>query len=470
MMDLTPQQRSELWNELAKKLEYYYHYTSQWPVAPELNQAEIKAYVSRHEATLGIDPKAALHYVVEGLGRYSVHTPHPGYFGLFNPRPAFAGIMADAITATFNPQMAAWSHAPFANEVEAYLIQCLGERFGYPAKSIDGNFTSGGAEANLTAMLCALNHTFPQFAGKGLRSLEKQPLIYCSEDSHHSVVKAASVCGLGMESVRMIATDSSLRLDAGQLALQLATDTAKGFQPFMIVASLGATGTGAIDPIDKIYPLAKQYNCWLHADAAYGGALSLHIKYKELLGAVQLADSITFDAHKWLSVPMGAGIFITKHPHVLSQTFRITADYMPKEAAHLEITDPFTHSLQWSRRFTGLKLYLSLLIYGWEGFSRLVQQQIELGKKLKDRLSISGWEIYNHTELPVLCFGKPEFASQPELALELAHQVIQGGQSWLSVYPVKGQQLLRACVTNYQTSEQEINQLTDALDSAWAKR
>ena len=187
--------------------------------------------------------------------------------------------------------------------------------------------------------------------------------------------------------------------------------------------------------------------------------------WSSLLNGAEHADSITFDAHKWLSVPMCTGMFLTKHRNILGQTFRITAEYMPKEASHLEVTDPYIHSIQWSRRFNGLKLYLALLMFGEVGYRETIDHQIRTGKLLKQRLVAGGWEIYNNTELPVICFGKPSFKVHPEQAGQIANQVIRSGKAWLSVYPVKGIPTLRACITNYNTAELEIEMLLSALSS-----
>jgi glutamate/tyrosine decarboxylase-like PLP-dependent enzyme len=137
-----------------------------------------------------------------------------------------------------------------------------------------------------------------------------------------------------------------------------------GYEPLMIVATTGTTGSGAIDPVKTLAQIAARHNCWIHADAAYGGAVVLTEKYKHLLEGIEQADSITFDAHKWLSVPMATSMFLTRHKHILGQTFRIRTDYMPSDDNEIQELGSFGHSIQWSRRFIGLKLYLPLLVFG----------------------------------------------------------------------------------------------------------
>ncbi len=204
-------------------------------------------------------------------------------------------------------------------------------------------------------------------------------------ESHHSLAKAASITGLGLKAVKEIPVNEYLQIDISLLEQQIKDDIKNNFFPVMIVATIGTTGAGAIDAINEIATIASSYNIWLHADTAYGGALVLSDQYKALLGNIHLADSITFDAHKSMSVPMSTSMFITKNTDILNETFRVTTDYMPKEANDLQVSEPFAHSIQWSRRFTGLKVYLSLLIFGWEGYKQVIEEQIKIGNILRDR-------------------------------------------------------------------------------------
>ncbi|MEP6949559.1 MAG: pyridoxal-dependent decarboxylase [Ginsengibacter sp.] len=460
--DLESLQRKEAWEQLTKKLEMFYANPYNRKVSPQLNAGEIKKMINTFSETLS--PGTAIAHVLEGMEKYTVHTSHPMYYGLFNPRANFPSITADIITAVYNPQLAAWSHSPFAAEVEQMLIKSLGKKFGYLPEDIDGVFTSGGAEANLTALLTALNNKYPAYANEGILSLKKQPVIYCSNESHHSIIKAVKIAGLGINAVRKIPVNHSLQPLINEFDGLIREDISNGFEPLMLIATLGTTGAGIVEPIKDLAPLATKYSMWLHADAAYGGGAILSQQYKYLVDGIELSDSITFDAHKWMSVTMSASIFLTRHKGILDKTFRITADYMPKEAGTLDITDPFTHSIQWSRRFIGLKLYLSLLIFGWKGYEETIDQHFSVGKLLRKKLAGNGWVIFNDTDLPVICFGKENFIKDEQAALKLSNQIIQSGKAWLSVYKLGDINTLRVCITNYLTGEKDIDDLLILLD------
>lgn len=466
LFDLPRGERLKLWQELTALLEDYYSRTKELRVAPELEPEEVVRLVSRYSFDAPVSAGEALRHVISGIKKYGVQTAHPGYFGLFNPRPNFASIMADMITATLNPQMAAWSHAPFAVEAEHYLVSQFGLKFGFPGDSIDGVFCGGGAEANHTAVLCALNRTFPEYAVKGLSASSGQPTLYCSSESHHSIGKAAMMTGIGLESVRSVEADKAQHMQVAQLEQQIVEDIRDGKKPFLIVATAGTTGSGAIDPLPALAAVAHKYGLWLHTDAAWGGAAILDPDSRHVLKGIEQSDSITFDMHKWMSVPMGTSIFITRDRKILSQTFGIAAGYMPQEADALDITDPYLRSMQWSRRFIGLRTYLSLLIFGWEGYARTVNHQVKTGRYLKKQLARHGWEVTNNTELPVACFTDPRLHPHDQQVRTICDQVLRSGKSWISVYPLNGKASLRACITNYATTPSVIDDFVALLNQS----
>jgi glutamate/tyrosine decarboxylase-like PLP-dependent enzyme len=362
-----------------------------------------------------------------------------------------------------NPQLAAWSHSPFANEVEKYMVDVFGGLFAYKKESIDGVFASGGAEANFTAILCALNHRYPELGNMGLQGINQQPRIYCSSETHHSVVRGARLAGLGKNAVCPVASDKQQRIFPERLLEAITQDRQNGFDPVLVVATAGTTGTGAIDDLEQIGFICKKQKLWYHVDAAYGGACIINPHYSKWIKGIELSDSLIVDLHKWLSVPMASSLFITQNPDILHRTFGIKTGYMPKDAGDLQITDPFAHSFQWSRRFSGLKIYLSLLMYGLDGFSNMIATQVELAEYFRVALRKQGWSIINDSPLPVVCFTDEKCSHDQDFARFICDGVVKSGKAWISVYPIEKREVLRACITNYNTNDLHINSLTDLL-------
>ncbi len=461
--------RLKLWAHVFEVIEDYARRVGEARVAPVLDLERIRAEIEPVDFARALEPLEAVDVVARGLWQYQVHTPHPRYFGLFNPAPTTAGIAADTLVAAFNPQMAAWSHNPYAAEVESHLVRAFGLRFGYARDETDGTFCSGGAEANHTALLTALVHSFHSFAREGLRSLSAQPVFYVSGQSHHSFLKAARLCGLGTESVREVGVRNDFTMDVERLEATIKSDRDEGRAPFMIVATAGTTGAGLIDPIASIADVAKLENLWLHVDAAWGGAAVLVPELRAHLEGIERADSITFDAHKWLSVPMGAGLYLTRHPKILEQTFSTATSYMPRESLEFGVADPYNHSMQWSRRFIGLKVFLSLMVAGWEGYAEAVRHQTRMGAHLRRELEAAGWKVVNQTPLPVACFVDVKNAkgNEPDYLDEIARRVVTSGKSWISTTQLGADtHVLRACITNYRTEEEDVRALIEALDEA----
>lgn len=473
-MLLEDRTRALLWTRLTEAVEHYLAGVHTARVAPVLDVGGLRSMLAAYTFEAGQDPLAVVEAVVEGLWQHQVHTPHPHYFGLFNPAPTTMGIAADLLVAAFNPQMAAWSHSPLAAEIERHLVRAFGERFGYDPVRTDGTFTSGGAEANHTALLTALTHVFPTFTLRGVRSLRGQPVFYVSQQSHHSFLKAARFCGLGTEAVVEVPVNARFEMRLSALEALLEEDRQQGRLPFMVVATAGTTSGGQIDPLPALADLAAAEGLWLHVDAAWGGAAALVPELRPLMEGIHRADSITFDAHKFLSVPMGAGLYLTRHPDILARTCGIATSYMPRDAAGLDVVDPFTHSMQWSRRFTGLKVFLSLAVAGWDGYAAAIRHQTAMGALLRDELRAHGWRVVNDTPLPVVCFvdartpadltGVTDGAQAAWLEA-VAQAVVASGEAWISTTKLDpNTPVLRACITNYRTTEADVRALVHLLD------
>jgi glutamate/tyrosine decarboxylase-like PLP-dependent enzyme len=384
------------------------------------------------------------------LQTWQVQVTHPRYLGLFNPSVTLPSVIADTVVAMYNPQLASWRTSPAANEIERHTLSWLAGKFGFPANT-GATFTSGGAEANLSAVIAALTRAFPEYGDRGLRGLGPSPTIYVSESAHHSFNKIAHMTGLGRDALRTVRTDRNLKMDAEDLAKQVAEDRKNGFAPVMVVGTAGTTASGAIDPLPAIARFCQSENIWFHVDAAWGGAAILSPALKHHLKGIEAADSITCDAHKWFSVPMGAGMFFCRHTETLAESFRAKTSYMPGKAFEGG-SDPYTTSVQWSRRFIGLKLFLALAQFGESGYVDMIEHQVRMGELLRTLLKDAGWRIVNNTPLPLVCFTRDSLDTTKFLSALYERQI-----AWMSEVQLEaGVPVLRACITSFRTTESDI--------------
>lgn len=454
--------RRELWQAAGDAIEAYYRDVRHLGVRGHIDPGEVRAAAEQFDFDDALSPPEAVDRVVDALRRFGPHAIHPRHFGLFDPAPTAMGVVGEALAAAFNPCLASWAGSPFGVEAERHLVKTFGRLFGYEPASADGVMTSGGSEANLTCTLLALEARFPGRRTQGLPAVTGQPAIYASRHAHPSIMKAAAVTGLGTAAVRQVPADRWHRMDAAALDLLIRADLAAGRAPLLIVATAGTTDSGVIDPLADIVSVGTRHGVWVHVDAAWGGAAILVPEIRETLHGIDRADSITFDPHKWLSVPMGCGLLLTRHPGLLDRTFSVAAPFLADRAA--AGVDPHTRSIRWSRNFAGLKLLLSLAVAGWQGYADALRRQVELARRLRDGLLADGWVLANDTPLPVVCFTD-ESVDRPAL---VARAVDQTGEA--RIYPVRlgGQIVLRACVTNYATSSDDIDLLIKLLDRARA--
>jgi glutamate/tyrosine decarboxylase-like PLP-dependent enzyme len=337
-------------------------------------------------------------------------------------------------------------------------------RIGFDPATAAAHFTSGGQEANMTAVITALTHRFPAVGEEGIRTLPGRPALYLSEEAHHSFHKIAPSTGLGRGAIRTIPTDSAYRMRLDVLERAIASDQDAGFLPLLVVGTAGTTSAGVVDPLSELAELARSFGLWFHVDAAWGGTALLSDGLKTHLQGIEKADSVTWDAHKWLSVPLGAGMFFCRHPEAVSRAFDVTAsNYVPPGQAGA--IDNYVHTMQWSRRFIGLKVFMALAELGARGFEGLVEHQAKMANTLRRKLKAAGWTLLNETPLPVVCFSHESVESGETTATDIVSRVNGRGKVWISEVTLPGSKpALRACITSYRTDVGDVETLVGELD------
>lgn len=454
------------WKTVREEVERFPREVRDLPVATSVTARQMRSELARYDFRDPLPLDRVAGELAGLLRERSVHVTHPRYFGLFNPSVREAGVVADALVALYNPQLAAWSHAPAANELERHTLARLAGLLGFDPDTTAAHFTSGGAEANLTAVLVALADRIPEATEEGLAGLDERPTIYVSREAHHSFAKIARMAGLGIAGLREVAVDDRLALDPGALDRSMAADAAEGRRPFFLVATAGTTSAGVVDPLEEIEAVARRHGAWFHVDAAWGGAAVLSPRLRPAVAGVELADSLTWDAHKWLSVPMGAGMFFCRHPEAAERAFAVPTPYMP--AGSRGARDPYATTVQWSRRAIGLKVFASLAELGVDGYRRLIERQADMADRLRELLTAAGWSVVNDTPLPLVCFTHPDLERGRRSRIgAVVAEVVRRRRAWISkVVLTGGRPVGRACITSFRTGEDDLRVLVDELEAA----
>jgi len=455
-----PREERVQWDDyLTRKLLDANERIAAGPVTPTLDVTKLRSELAEFDFAAPRPLAELLPWTIAQIEHGVVHITNPRYFGLFNPAPSFPALCGDRITGAFNPQLATATTSPAAVEIESHVIRAIARRVGLPAEST-GHFTSGGSEANYTAVLCALTHANDRFATEGARCFSGQPVFYISRESHLAWVKIGHQAGIGRSAVRQVPTDGRGRMDVNALEQMLNEDTSRGCVPFLIVATAGTTNAGMIDPIERCEELAHHHGLWLHIDAAWGGAAVASQQLRPLLAGIEHARSVTIDAHKWFATTMGCGMFITRDPLILSKTFQVSTGFMPSNTATV---DPYVTTAQWSRRFLGVRLFLSLAAAGWDGYAQHVERSAELIANLREMLAAREWRIANDSPLALLCVEPPIGAPD---ARTVGGRVLASGRAWIAVAKYEGRDVLRICLTHGEATMDDVSELVEALTDA----
>ncbi|MFC1564361.1 pyridoxal phosphate-dependent decarboxylase family protein [candidate division KSB1 bacterium] len=448
---------------LIDEIEDFYTNIRDIRIVPNAGPEEIRGQLQKYDFQDAVPVEAIMGDVTDMMRKWTVQVTHPRYFGLFNPTVHISAVMADALASLYNPNCAVWGHSPAACEIEEHISKFMLAQFGFDTEKGIANFTSGGQEANHSAVLTALTRSFPESGDKGLTELGVMPVFYMSDGSHHSFNKVAHFTGIGRNALRIVDIDEDLKIDMSALEKMVDDDRKAGYHPFMVVGTAGTTGTGVIDPLPELVNFCQKEKLWFHVDAAYGGAAVLSDKLKPCLSGIEKADSITCDAHKWLAVPFGAGMFFCSDKSVVEKTFRIGGtNYMPPAVAGTR--DFYNTSMQWTRRFSGIKLFMAMAENGREGYAHNIEKNAELTEYLRSELIEKGWRMVNKTPLPVACFTHPLIENEKISTKDILSRIYSEGETWISDLMIKGKTVLRACVTSFKTEKEDVDFLVETLE------
>ncbi|TAH35007.1 MAG: aspartate aminotransferase family protein [Planctomycetota bacterium] len=431
------------------------------PIFPAQPQAPAGELLPEHGEPLEHVFGAAAHWAVEN----SVHVGHPGYAGHMDSGVAVAGVLADFLAGALNQNLLAFELAPGATLLEKGLIQAFARLAGLP-EGAGGLFTTGGTTANLTALLLARDAASRDGSRVGL-SAERPLGVLCSRDAHYSIHKAAAVLGLGSERVLAVpVAPPERRLDPGALEGVYRGAVERGIRPVALVATAGTTSCGAIDPIGACADFCEEHGLWLHVDAALSGPLLFHPQERARLAGIQRADSIALDPHKWLYASKCAGILLVRNGRDLVPA-RYEAPYLDRFTSHGEAlpVSQGRRSLEGSRRFDALKVWMILRHLGRRGVAALLEDRLRMTRWFHQALSEHPFFFPCHIpDSNVQAFAPRERAEEGRVAA--AHRALEtGGRLWSSYTRLDGRPCHRVVLLNPSGTEQHLRGILEGLEA-----
>lgn len=413
----------------------------------------------------GQDADSLLNEFTSKVAAYPFGNGHPRFFGWVNSPPAIIGVFAEAFAAAMNPSCAGGNHA--AIYVERQVLDWFKRLIGFPENGSMGLLVSGGSMASLTGLAVARHVKLPAVRKEGMQNLQRRAVAYMSAEGHSCIRKALELLGFGSDNIRSIPVDDALQMQVPQLDEAIRRDLESGNLPVVVVASAGTASTGAIDPLPEIREVCRRHGVWFHVDAAYGGPAILTTRYKNALSALRDADSLALDPHKWLYVPVEAGLSLVRDGAAMRDAFSLVPPYIRTEgnsAGVLGLPWFSEYGFQQTRGFRALKVWMALKFHGVDGYTASIERDLALADWLAERVRQCGdLQLMAEPSLSIVCFrfAPPAMRDDEEKLNQFNKRLLEavqlGGEAFLSSTTINGAFCLRACVINHRSTEQDID-------------
>lgn len=398
----------------------------------------------------------------------SSRAPNGRFFGYVLGSGEPVAATADLMASILNQNVTAWRSGPAAVMIERTVVNWLSQAIGCPG--FRGYLTGGGSAANLMGLAMAREAIAPA----NELGVTTRAAVYASREVHMSIPKSVALLGIGRDNLRLIRTDSSLKMDAVELDRQIAKDKSAGIVPMAVVASAGTVNTGAIDPLANISEIAHSNGAWLHIDGAYGALAA--IAERSRFNGMELADSISLDPHKWLYQPLDCGCLLYRSSEAAQKAFSHSGDYTRALSADpIEGFAFFEESMELSRRFRALKIWLSLRYHGLSAFRESIRKDLAHARRLADAIEREPQlELAGRGELSAVCFRYHGEKVSSETALnQLNASILQRtqkrGRVYLSNATLAGNFCLRACIVNHRTKDADVDAIVPEVLAAAAE-
>lgn len=395
----------------------------------------------------------------------SFATPSPGYLAYIPGGGILHSAVADLIADATNRYVGVWAAGPGLAQIEANVVGWLAEIVGYP-RAARGILTSGGSISNFSAIVTARRERLPEDFLSGI--------LYASDQTHHSVRKAAMLAGFPERNVRVVETDGAFRMRLDRLESAIADDRSAGRTPFLVVGNAGTTNTGAVDDLAGLAEIARREGLWYHVDGAYGGFFAMTAEGRRRLAGIERSDSVILDPHKGLFLPYGTGCLLVRDGGALERAHALTADYLPAMQDAEEHVDFCQISPELSRDWRGLRVWLPMKMCGAAAFRRTLDEKLALAREAADAVrAMPGIEILAEPQLSIFAFRIAPRGRTSEEANRINRAFLEAVNARRRVHMtgtmLRGDFALRICVLSFRTHRDRIAMAIEDIRSALAE-
>ncbi|MBC7362386.1 MAG: aminotransferase class V-fold PLP-dependent enzyme [Candidatus Aminicenantes bacterium] len=449
--------------ELIDWIADYLENVEQYPVKSTVQPGEIKSQLPASPPAHPEEMDKILEDFKKIILPGITHWQHPGWFAYFPSNNSPASILGELLSAGLGTQGMVWQTSPSATELEEVVMDWLRQMIGLP-EDYAGVIQDTASTATLCALLAAREKA-TAFAVND-SGFSKVLRVYASKEAHSSVEKGVKIAGYGRKNLVYITTDEEFAMIPGELEKAIEEDITAGFQPACVVATVGTTSSGAVDPLKPIGEICKKYNLWLHVDAAYAGTAAMLPEKRWALEGAEYADSLVFNPHKWMLTNFDCSAFFVRNPQVLTRTFEIHPEYL-KTGVDAVVKNFRDWGIQLGRRFRALKLWFVIRTYGVEGIKKIIRKHIHLAELFRgELLQDKRFELLAPVYFSLVCFRLNDGRSEEELnALNqrLLEAINSTGKIFLTHTTLNGKFTLRLVVGQRTTEERHIRQALEII-------
>ena len=428
----------------------YLDQVEDYPVKSQVDPGETYKKIQNEIPSQGESIEAIFHDFKKVILPGITHWQSPNFFAYFPANSSPPSILAEMLTATLGVQGMKWETSPSSTELEERMMEWLRDTVGLPL-DWSGVIQDTASSATLVSILTAREQNTGYSINRSGFNTDFRFRVYCSEETHSSIEKAVKIAGIGRENIVKLPVDKLMRLRPDLLRRQIEKDIATGYQPLCIIATLGTTGTTAIDPLEEIAAVATAHDIWMHVDAAYAGSALLLPEYQKHIKGIESADSFVFNPHKWLFTNFDCSAYFVKDKNALIETFEILPEYLRTQTEGL-VANHCDWGIPMGRRFRSLKLWFVMRYYGLEELQNKLRKHIELARWLEEEIQKSArFEVAPPRNFNLVCFrfvpeapmDLDEINAMNEKLLQLLNS---SGQIYLTHTKVNGIYTLRMVI------------------------